>query len=375
MEAFLREDVDLTYVTKVAVVPFENNSKEQFAAERIRGMVITQILAQGLFDVVDKSLVDSALREEAVDLSKAPMDAATMKRLGQRLAVQAFLLGSIDQAGVVQRGNNSYPELSITLRLVDTNTGMIFWQASGNRTGESMGKRLFGFSSDDDFKIALKLLRTVFATISAERKVKLPAATAVSEDAAVPEAVQHIEPQDDGGSQGQEAAVDEIAPEEPGEADGLNAPLDLAEPREEIESQGQAREGQDVPMGQDEPLIGGEMSTPPVADGQGGGQQTEPPTTGQEEEPSISPAELSAPLELDKLSGPPPSPQGDSPAAPDQQEPMPPPDQGEEAAVPLAQDKSTEPVAPAQGSVAEPAALSIPEVVPPSPEGEQAWPE
>lgn len=373
MEAFLREDVDLTYVTKVAVVPFENNSKEQFAAERIRGMSITQILAQGLFDVVDKSLVDSALREEAVDLSKAPMDAATMKRLGQRLAVQAFLLGSIDQAGVVQRGNNSYPELSITLRLVDTNTGMIFWQASGNRTGESMGKRLFGFSSDDDFKIALKLLRTIFATISAERKVKLPVATAVSEDAAAPEAVQHIETQDDGGSQGQETAVDKLAPEEPGEADGLSAPLDQVESREEIELQGQAMEGQDVPIGQDESLIGGEMPASPVAEGQGGGQQVQS-STGQEEEPSISPAELSAPLELDKLS-PPLSPQGDSPAASVQQEPMLPPDQGREAAVPLAQDKPAEPVTPAQGSVSEPAALSVPEEVPPSPEGEQAWPE
>lgn len=187
MESFLRDEVDLTHVTRVAVVPFENNSKEPFAPERVRGMAITEILSQGLFDVVDKGLVDSAFRDEAVDLTKGPMDGGAMKRLGQRLNVQAFLLGSIDQAGDVQRGPNSYPVLSMTLRLVDINTGMIFWQASGSRTGDSISKRLFGLGADDEFKVALRLLRQLLSTISSERKVKLPVAVTASPTFVEPE--------------------------------------------------------------------------------------------------------------------------------------------------------------------------------------------
>jgi len=188
MESFLRDEVDLGYVTRVAVAPFENNSKEQFAPERVRGIAITEVLAQGLFDVVDKGLVDSAFREEAIDLSKGPMDAAAMKRLGQRLNVQAFLMGAIDHAGDVQRGQNSYPELGLTLRLVDVNSGMIFWHASGNESGNSLGKRLFGVGSDDDFKVSLRLLRKLLASISSERKVKLPVATAGAPAVVVPAA-------------------------------------------------------------------------------------------------------------------------------------------------------------------------------------------
>lgn len=172
MESFLRQDVDLSYVERVAVMPMQNNSKDTFASERVRDMVITQILSRGIFDVVDKGLVDSALRDEAVNLAKAPMDNTVMKRLGQRLNAQAFMMGTIDNAEQVQRGAVSFPDLSITLRLVDTNTGSIFWQASGHRSGDSLGKRLFGLGSDDSFRVSMKLLRRLLATIPDNSVVK-----------------------------------------------------------------------------------------------------------------------------------------------------------------------------------------------------------
>lgn len=328
MESFLRDEVDLSAVTKVAVLPFENHSKEQFAAERIRGMAITQILAKGLFDVVDKGLVDSALREEAVDLSKAPMDAATMKRLGQRLGVQALMLGAIEQAGVVQRGNTSYPELSITLRLLDINSGMIFWQASGNRSGESMGKRLFGFSSDDDFKIALKLLGQILATISAEQKVKLPTPAAVpAATSATDGSVQPIAPQDGSGAEAMEA-------EAPAEGEeGLDAPLD---------------QGED--MGLDEALR--REDEPPLEDAGLEGQEM--------------PAEDALPPALEE-----------PPAAREKAEeaPLPPAEPAEQGA-PVKQVESAAPSPPPPATMPAPAEpVPAPVAAPPKQQGEQAWPE
>ncbi len=171
MESFVRPDTDLSFVKRVAVMPIQNNSKDAFVAERVRDMVITQLLASGMFDVVDKGLVDSALRDQAVNLSKGPMDAGVMKRLGQLLHVQAFMLGTIDNAERVQRGAVSFPQMVITLRLVDTNNGVIFWQASGHNSGDSLAKRLFGLSSDDSFNVSFKLLRRLLATIPEGRPV------------------------------------------------------------------------------------------------------------------------------------------------------------------------------------------------------------
>ncbi len=186
MESFVRPDTDLSFVKRVAVMPMQNNSKDAFVAERVRDMVITQLLANGVFDVVDKGLVDSALRDQAVNLSKGAMDAGVMKRLGQLLHVQAFMLGTIDNAERVQRGAVSFPQLVITLRLVDVNNGIIFWQASGHNSGDSLAKRLFGLSSDDSFNVSFKLLRRLLATIPAGGPVPVKKVVAVEPPVKIP---------------------------------------------------------------------------------------------------------------------------------------------------------------------------------------------
>lgn len=281
MESFLRDEVDLTHVLKVAVAPFENNSKEPYAPERVRGMAITEILAQGLYDVVDKSLVDSAFREEAVDLTKAPMDAGVIKRLGQRLNVQALMMGSIDQAGVVQRGQNSYPELGLTLRLIDVNTGMIFWQASGNESGNSLGKRLFGIGSDDEFKVSLRLLRRLLSTISSDRKVRLPSAVT-----AVPAQVVPVEEE--------KTPEKEVVPQE---EEMMPQEEEVAPPAES----GQDEEDQVAPMGEDESLeesLPAEETVAPPAEAPAAEEEVE--KSAEQVAPSASDEESLPPLQLDQ---------------------------------------------------------------------------
>lgn len=302
MESFLRDEVDMTYVTRVAVAPIENNSKEQFAPERVRGMAITEVLAQGLFDVVDKGLVDSAFREEAVDLSKAPMDAGVLKRLGQRLNVQAFLMGSIDHAGDVQRGQNSYPELGLTLRLVDVNSGMIFWQASGNESGNSLGKRLFGVGSDDEFKVSLRLLRRLLATISSERKVKLPTAVAATPAVVVP--AEEVKSQEEAAPQeeaAQPAAQEEAAPM--GEDEGLDmAPSqeEAATLPEEKSAGNAAAEPQEAPAAEasveaEKELAGGQPSAPAAEEAEIKPEASSVPPVEQKIEQPVSQPAPSAP--------------------------------------------------------------------------------
>lgn len=331
LESFLREDVDLAFVTRVAVVPFENNSKEQFAAERVRGMAITQILAQGLFDVVDKGLVDSALREEAVDLAKAPMDAGVMKRLGQRLNVQAFLFGTIDQAGDIQRGNNSYSALSVTLRLVDVNTGMIFWQASGSRTGDSMSKRLFGLGSDDEFRIAINLLRQLLTTVSSDRRVKLPTAAAAPQAVAPAEAVRHLEPESGGAEQGGgttesgELSSSPEAVDEQASSLGQDEPLTL----EKI-PQPEAEERQDTISEPGPPVPETASELPPataVEPSIESGQETPPPATAvaPPTKPELERPPAEPPASLRKPTPPPAAPP--TPAAPAETPAAPPSEQ------------------------------------------------
>jgi TolB-like protein len=163
-QAFMRKDVSLDYIQAIAVLPFENIGGSAGAAQRTREIAITQVLASGLFDVADKGRVDSTLRSEAIE-SGAPIDSATLKRLGQRLGVQAFMLGTVEQISDARTGGAVYPEISLTLRLVDAEAGTVIWQASGRGSGYSLLDRLFGVTPKNSFQVTLDVVSRMLATI------------------------------------------------------------------------------------------------------------------------------------------------------------------------------------------------------------------
>ena len=163
-DSFIRKDVDLGYIERVAVLPLENHSDDKYAAKRVRNVINTQILAMGLFDTVEQGLVDSVLLREAIE-QNAPIDQLTLKRLGQRLKVQAFVMGAVDQAGDVRRGANTFPEIAMTIRLLEAESGRILWQASGYRNGESLSRRLFGMAAIDSYQVALHLTRDLLFSL------------------------------------------------------------------------------------------------------------------------------------------------------------------------------------------------------------------
>jgi len=158
-KSFMREDASLAHIQTVAVLPFEGGGN----APRIREFAMTQVLSTGTFDVVDKGRVDNLLQQEAI-AGGAPLDASTIRRLGQRLNVQAFILGSVQQV-VQSRGSASFPEITMTLRLIDSETGTLLWQASGRGSGYSLSDRLFGMAPKDSFEVTMDLLRDLLATM------------------------------------------------------------------------------------------------------------------------------------------------------------------------------------------------------------------
>jgi len=159
-KSFMREDANLGYIETVAIFPFEGGGR----APRIREFTMTQVLASGIFDIVDKGTVDNIMRQEVIAPGE-PLDLVTIKRLGQRLNVQGVIFGSVEEI-IEARGNASYPVITITMRLIDTETGVLLWQASGRGSGYSLSDRLFGTRPKDSFDVTMDLLSDLFATMS-----------------------------------------------------------------------------------------------------------------------------------------------------------------------------------------------------------------
>lgn len=162
---YAAEALELGYVKRIVVLPFENHTDIKFAEERFRDVITTEILSRGLFDIVEKGEAQRFLREELVRKEQETLDSAAAQRLGQELNVEAYLAGAVQDFAEKQNGTYTYPLVSATLRLVDVKTGQIVWQASGSESGYRTLDRLFGFVGEDtnhvSFRLAERLLKTL----------------------------------------------------------------------------------------------------------------------------------------------------------------------------------------------------------------------
>ncbi len=164
IQTFLREGVDIGYINRVAILPFVNNTQDEYAADRIRDITATQIMAMGIFDVVDRGVVDSALREMGIE-PETPLDIPLVKRLAQRLNVESFIVGTVNNIGENRQGSFTYPEMSLTLQLLDGESALILWRTSDTLSGYSLADRLFGLDPMDSFQITVQLLKNMLLTI------------------------------------------------------------------------------------------------------------------------------------------------------------------------------------------------------------------
>ncbi len=162
IESYVRENTNVMLIRTIAVLPFEGSGR----TARIRELTITQLLANNMFDVIDKGLVDKFMQQEAIQ-GGAPLDIFTLRRIGESLDVKAVMLGSVEEV-TNSRGSASYDEITMTLRIIECETGQILWQASGMRSGYSTADRLFGMAPKDRFQVTLDLLYDLMDTIAPE---------------------------------------------------------------------------------------------------------------------------------------------------------------------------------------------------------------
>lgn len=92
----------------------------------------------------------------------APED---LSAIAQDLGAQALLLGTVLQFERGRFGTLTAPEIGITLRLVDAETGIVIWSASDSVSGVSLGDRLLGTDGPDLTEATSCLARDLLATL------------------------------------------------------------------------------------------------------------------------------------------------------------------------------------------------------------------
>jgi len=139
---FTRENADITQVKRIAVLPFENFTSDPYAGEKIRRIVITELLARGT-DVVEPGEVTRLLIDMEVR-SLRSIKITDIQEIGKKLNVDAIMTGSVEAFGISRGISVSYPEVTINLMLLETSSGNIIWSVHQSTGGPSFWTRHFG---------------------------------------------------------------------------------------------------------------------------------------------------------------------------------------------------------------------------------------
>jgi len=160
---YVKPKSDIEKIKRVAVLPFENFTSDEYAGEKIRRLVITDLLLNGI-DVVEPGEVTRTLRDLQVK-SLSSMKGADIQSMGKTLGVDGVISGSVEALGTGRGVSVSYPEVSIQLMLLDVSSGGIIWSVQHTVGGASFWTRHFGSEGITLSEAARKAVKEAIATL------------------------------------------------------------------------------------------------------------------------------------------------------------------------------------------------------------------
>ncbi len=151
---FASPDLEGRAGAELAILPFDNLSDDQGAARSMENLVLIAFLNHSPIKIIDPGQVTSALLEERIRLATS-IPKETLRRLGERLGVDFFLLGVVHEYRLQRvtgaAGSGEVPVVSLTLRMLDAASGDIVWASSAARRGND-DETVFGIGRIDSLE-------------------------------------------------------------------------------------------------------------------------------------------------------------------------------------------------------------------------------
>jgi hypothetical protein len=142
-EVYRDPNMDFGAIQTVAVLPFLNLTRDNLAAERVRDVFINKLLSTGAVYVLPAGEVARGVATVDVQNPFSPSPEEIVK-LGPIIKVQAVITGVVKEYGEVRSGTTSANLISLSLQMIETQTGKVVWTASTTKGGISTWDRLFG---------------------------------------------------------------------------------------------------------------------------------------------------------------------------------------------------------------------------------------
>lgn len=135
--------MDFGAIQTVAVMPFANLARDPVVAERVKDVFTNKLLATGAVYVLPPGEVARGISRAEIIAPTAPSPEEVIK-LGGIIKVQAILTGVVKEYGEVRSGTTSANIISVSIQMIETQTGKVVWTASSTKGGITIWDRMFG---------------------------------------------------------------------------------------------------------------------------------------------------------------------------------------------------------------------------------------
>lgn len=140
---YIDPNMDFGAIKVVAVMPFANLAKDPVVSERVKDVFMNKLLATGAIYVLPPGEVARGISRAEINTPAAPSPEEVVKLAGI-IKVQAVLTGVVKEYGEVRSGTTSANIISVSIQMIETQTGKVVWTASSTKGGITIWDRLFG---------------------------------------------------------------------------------------------------------------------------------------------------------------------------------------------------------------------------------------
>jgi hypothetical protein len=157
-EKYRDQMMDFGSIKSVAVMPFLNLSRDQLAGERVRDVFMTALQATGGVYVIPAGEVAKGIGLAGIANPFLPSSEEVVK-LASRLKADAVITGVIREYGDIRSGSATSNVISLSLQMMEAQTGRVVWSASVTKGGIDIMDRLLGGGGEPMNDITEKAVR------------------------------------------------------------------------------------------------------------------------------------------------------------------------------------------------------------------------
>ncbi|MEW6599540.1 MAG: penicillin-binding protein activator LpoB [Nitrospirota bacterium] len=157
-------NMDFQSIRTAAVMPFQNLTREQLAADRVRDVFSNMLLSTSEIYVMPPGEVYRGILITGIANPVIPSPEEIIK-LAAVIKVDVIITGTVKEYGEVRSGTSSANLISISLQMIEASTGKTIWSASTTRGGITLSDRLLGGGGEPMNDITEKAVRDIIEKI------------------------------------------------------------------------------------------------------------------------------------------------------------------------------------------------------------------